>query len=186
MNTVPIQRPWIREGEGRRLSVEIRRPMIVVATIVAVFACFFALGRATDAGTTSQVESLPVAPVSASVPVSLTSTPPLDIVSLVSSRPRQSKSNSAGAVSASGQAFSGQASRSPLSPSQLAPSASQPAPAPEKAAAPVQATPSVQVAPPVSRPAPSTSSAPTQGQSSHAPQSSSGSSSGGGSFDSSA
>ena len=81
MNTVRVERRWIREASGRPRP-EMRGPIIVAASLCIVFACFFALGRVTHPGRVLRVEaapSLPVASVSAEIPVRLSSAPPLDV-----------------------------------------------------------------------------------------------------------
>ena len=81
MNTVRVERRWIPES-ARRPHLETRGPIIVAASLCAVFACFFALGRATHPGRVLRVEaapSLPVASVSAPIPVRLSSVLPLDV-----------------------------------------------------------------------------------------------------------
>jgi hypothetical protein len=80
MNTVRIERRWIREGVPRP-RVELRGPMMAVASLCAVFACFYGVGRAMHAGKAARVEAAPslsVASVSAAIPVRLSSAPPLD------------------------------------------------------------------------------------------------------------
>lgn len=187
MNTVRIERPWLQEDAGRR-RLEIPRPMIVVASACAVFACFFAIGRATDTGSVSTVESLPIASVSAPVPASLSTAPPLALASVTAGHAQpspQRQSSSSITASPPRQALAADVSRASLSSPSPAPAASQPA-------AETQAPPSAPTS------APTVSSSPAQAPASHpspAPAPTSGSSgggggsspsaSGGGSFDSS-
>jgi hypothetical protein len=84
MNTVRVERRWIREGVPRP-RIEMRVPLVALAALCAVcvcFASFYAVGRAMQAGRTARVEAAPslsVASVSAAIPVRLSSAQPLDV-----------------------------------------------------------------------------------------------------------
>src|SRR5271157_3964517 len=102
MNTLRVEKPWVRESAERardaerargtqdaehardveRPRVEIRQAMILLASAIAVFALFFVVGRATDAGGGSGVEELPVSSASAPIPASLSTAPPLAYASV--------------------------------------------------------------------------------------------------------
>jgi rare lipoprotein A len=79
MNTVRVERRLMRAGRARaRLD---GRVLIGLACMCAVFACAYALGRASSGATAPRAEalsSIPVTPVSAAIPVHLSTAPPLE------------------------------------------------------------------------------------------------------------
>jgi outer membrane biosynthesis protein TonB len=86
MNTFGIERRWsgprgprgVPPSIGRRRSVAVAVALVAVG---AVFACFFAIGRATAPGS-ARAEApltLPVTSAGAAIPVQLVSAPPIDI-----------------------------------------------------------------------------------------------------------
>ena len=144
---------------------------VLVAAMLAVFACFFAVGRATEPGSSraEALSSLPTAFHSAASPIHLSSAVPIEI-SLAASAQHRSTGRS-----------------QPIS----TPTASAPAQtlAPEVPRAPLHSSPSVQPVSPPSEKAPpspaSVSPPPTSESSRGAGNHSRPSSNGGGSFDSS-
>src|SRR5271165_7108171 len=165
MNTVRVDKPWVREsaelariakrpgiserpGIAERPRIEIPPAMIVIASACAVFACFFAIGRATHAGGASDVESLPVASTSASVPLALTSAPPLAVASVEAGggqAPGNSQPSSAVTGSSSAQSVASDPSQAPTSSSVYSPAPASP-PTPQTYQPPAhvqQASPSV-------------------------------------------
>jgi hypothetical protein len=133
MNTARIERREILTGRGSP-HIDHRGP-IVVASIFAVFACFFAIGRATGAGSASRAEapsSLP-ASVSAAIPIRLSGAPPIEISSAASAHERvnrRSRSISIRTASSPAQALAPEIPRAPLHSS---PSVQPVSPPPEKA-----------------------------------------------------
>ena len=93
MSTVGIDRRRIRTGRGGP-SISPRGPLVVVSLAV-VFACFFAIGRATDAGNTASTESssLPAASLRVAVPVRLSAVPAIETL-LAAPRPAPAPSSS--------------------------------------------------------------------------------------------
>ena len=166
MSTVGIERRWDRTARIRA-RVGLRGPLILLSAGL-VFAAFFAIGRATRASGGAHAEgaaSVPVASVSAPVPVRLQTATPIETALLAPPppRPRKAKPFSVPSASARLQTTTPEASRA-VTP---APRVSEPvAPAPVHESAP-------------SRPSGGGSS----GGGGH--HSSSGSGSGGGTFESS-
>lgn len=164
MSTFRAERRWSRTGrEWPRIDTP---TLIFLAMIGAVFATCFAIGRVTSAGSTSAAEAsarLEAAPVSAAIPVRLTTAPRLSLEEPAPPKPEHAARHRAAPPVSS-------TSASGREPSESAPAVeSQPAPAPEPA-------------PTRSAPAPSSKSSPSHSGSSGGH---SGSSSGGSSFESS-
>src|SRR5439155_16413826 len=92
MSTVGIERRWDRTARiGARIGL--RGPLILLCAGL-VFAAFFAIGRATRAGGGTRAEaaaSLPVAAVSAPVPVRLQTATPIETALLAPPPPRPRK-----------------------------------------------------------------------------------------------
>jgi len=156
MNTIRIDRPWIRAGRPRpRID---RRVVLVLASVLAVFACSFAIGRMTHSQSVPRAAtptSLPASLGKATIPVRLQKVPPIALGSVTSAGTHHQAPSAASTPAASTPAQESSSS------SQSAPSA---APAPT-----ITPTP-----------------APTPVQTPHAAAPhSEGGSSGGGSFDSS-
>jgi hypothetical protein len=116
-------------------------PMLVAA-MLAVFACFFAIGRAT--GTSSPraeaLSSLPTAYHSTAIPIHLSSALPITISSVVSTRrsAKRTQSISTPAVSAPAQAVAHEVPVAPQRPSvqPVSPPAEQAPPSPASASPP--------------------------------------------------
>jgi hypothetical protein len=157
MNTIRIDRPWIRAGRPRpRID---RRVLLVLASVIAVFACSFAIGRMTHSQGVPRAAtptSLPASLGKAAIPVRLQKVPPIAFGSLTSAGTHHQAPKAASTPTST--------------PAQESTSSSQSAPPAVSAPAPT-ATPS---------PAPT----PVQTPHATAPHSEGGSS-GGGSFDSS-
>jgi uncharacterized membrane protein YgcG len=178
MKSVPVER-WA-PAETSRVHTD-PRLVIAVAVVCAVFVCFFAIGRATDAGRVARSEApsaLPVARAGAAIPVGLGSAPPLDAGAAGSPASPPSQPSSAPAPSAAAQPLARQAFPAPVQLSQPAPSisaaprpTSAPAPAPAPSPAPTRSLP--------------TSESPGSGGASSGSGASTPSASGGGSFESS-
>jgi hypothetical protein len=169
MNTVGFETRAIR---ARRAAARIDPGLpMLVAAVLAVFACFFAIGRATGAGSprAEAPSSLPTAFHSAASPIHLGSAVPIEISLAASAHHRSSRRSQ------------------PIS----TPTASAPAQAlaPEVPRAPLHSSPSVQPVSPPSEKAPpspvSVSPPPTSESSRGAGNHSRPSASGGGSFESS-
>jgi type IV secretory pathway VirB10-like protein len=83
MNTFGVERRWIPTPTGKpRARIGLRVPIILVLCAGVVFACFFAIGRATHAGKKTVGESAPSPPVvsvSAAVPAQLASAPAIEL-----------------------------------------------------------------------------------------------------------
>jgi hypothetical protein len=153
-----------------------RRLPIAVATLCAVFACFFAIGRATDTASRSRAEAsstLPVASAGAAIPRRLSDTSPIEIFASAP-RPRK-RSTPVRAASLPGSSI-----RAVSGPAQAA--STEVASPPSVPVAPSQPTRSFSPEPAQSSPAPVGGS---NGSSGSGSGSSRHSSSGGGSFDSS-
>jgi hypothetical protein len=181
MNTVGIERRWSRPS-GSPPRIGLRRPVALAVALVsvgAVFACFFAIGHATDsrsARAEGPAASLPVASVGAAIPVGLTSAPPIEIyVAPPPPRPSPHPSSPPSAPPTSPapvQPVAHQAPSAPVASPQPAPSA----PAPR---APERSAPVSQPSAPVSAPR-SSGGSPGSGSGKSQP-----SAHGGGSFESS-
>ena len=177
MNTVRIERRWIREGVPRP-RIEMRGPLIAVAALCAVFVCFasfYAVGRAMQAGRALRVEAAPslsVASVSAAIPVRLSSAQPLDVAP---EAPPATRPNPSPAAPTQSEVF-----HAPLGLPQAAPAVSS-APVREQAAAETHNS-SPQPAP---APSTETHSAPSQPAPAAAPPATSRAAGGHGLFDSS-
>ncbi len=154
MTTVRVRmRRWGFRTRGAGVRIEVRQALAVLAVLAAVFAGFFALGRATrDSPETSRAygpQQLPAVSVRAGIPYGLPAAAPIPFLLTAEAPPPQASRSSARAVAGS--------SSAPVETSSPARSESTPvqstSPAPVQAA-PVQAAP-VQAAPaPVSRPQP--------------------------------
>lgn len=90
MSTVRTARRWIRT-DRLPLGIDGRELVIVTCLCVAVFACFFAIGRVASPGSGPREEASPTLPVAVggtAIPVRLSSAPPLDVgVAARTSRP---------------------------------------------------------------------------------------------------
>jgi hypothetical protein len=78
MSTVGLERRRIRTGRAAAF-ISPRGPLVVVSVAV-VFACFFAIGRATDSGSAAPTESssLPAASLRVAIPVHLSAVPAIE------------------------------------------------------------------------------------------------------------
>jgi outer membrane biosynthesis protein TonB len=175
MNTVRVERRLI--GSHRtRMDV---RGLLVVASMIAVFACAFAAGRATTAGPVSHVEDTSSVPAAAAagavIPVRLSTAPPLQLAPPPpKAKPKPPVRHSVPAVSIR-----------PVAPPEAAHAeAAQPEPAP---ATPAPAQPAAPVArEPAPTPAPAPTPTPTPTPAAKQPSApSTGAPAGGGSFESS-
>lgn len=93
MSTVRITKRWFRT-ERPPLGIDGRAVVIVTCLGVAVFACFFAIGRATSPGSPPPEglsSSLPVASGGTAIPVRLSSAPPIEIGAVTGTK-RQAQS----------------------------------------------------------------------------------------------
>lgn len=170
MNTVRIEKRRIGAGEAStRLDP---RALIAVASMFAVFGGFFAIGRATNAGSASASRaeapsSLPVASGTgtAAIPTRLVGAPPeISSAVVVHERPHpRIQPVSVNAAPVPAQAFSPAAARAPLSSSQLAPTPTQSAPAASPAPAPTPSAPVRESRPSSERSAPSGGGKPSGG-----------------------
>jgi uncharacterized membrane protein YgcG len=174
MSTVGFETRAIR---ARKVTARIYPGLpLLVAAMLAVFACFFAVGRATDTSSprTEALSSLPTAFHSTAIPIHLGSALPIAISSVVSTHHRSTRRNqsiSAPAVSAPAQTVVHDVPVAPPRPSvqPVSPPAEQAPPSPASAS-----------------PAPASASPPSTGGSSGSEGGhSKPSASGGGSFDSS-
>lgn len=200
MSTLPKRVPMMsvlgleRRVDPYRARTRIgRRGYAALALMAAVFACFFAIGRATGAGGSSAAQtqpSLPVASASAAIPEHLGSTAPIDVGVLA---PPPAPARATGSSSSHAAAAAAPAAVNPPrrlvsdAPVVRAPTpvtAPAPVPAPVRVAAPVH-TPAPVGAPTPQRLAP-VNQAPAPSRRSSAPATHSApSEGGGGSFDSS-
>jgi hypothetical protein len=90
MSTVRIARHWIHTGRG---SVGIDRRGLIITTFLcaALFACFFALGRAASPGSgprDAPPPSLPVAYAGTAIPIRLSSAPAIEMQAVPNARVR--------------------------------------------------------------------------------------------------
>jgi uncharacterized membrane protein YgcG len=181
MNTFGVSRQRYPAG-GTSFGLD-RRWMLAGAALIVVFACFFAIGRATAGSSRSEpTVALPVADVPAAVPVGLGAASAIDLASATRVVHHPHPAAPAPEVAAPAAPLTHEVSRAPLI-SHSAP-APAPAPAPRPAPAPAPAPVESHAPAPVethSAPAPSHSSGGGGGSSSGG----GGSSSGGGSFESS-
>ena len=88
MSTVRITRRWI-QADRLPLGIDGRGLVIVTCLCVAVFVCFFAIGRATSPGSPPREAPLPGISVAAggtAIPLHLSSAPPIEIAAAASVR----------------------------------------------------------------------------------------------------
>jgi uncharacterized membrane protein YgcG len=141
MSTVGFETRAIR---ARKVTARIYPGLpLLVAAMLAVFACFFAVGRATDTSSprTEALSSLPTAFHSTAIPIHLGSAVPIAISSVVSTHHRSARRNqsiSTPAVSAPAQAVVHDVPVAPLRPSvqPVSPPAEQAPPSPASASPP--------------------------------------------------
>jgi hypothetical protein len=169
MSTLGIERRRI----GARESISLRGPLIV-ASVVVVFACFFAIGRATVGGSATSTESssLPGASGSVAVPARLSTVPAIEF-------PQAPQRLVAAPTSSRPSATPAFSPAQPLAPAPSRAPRPSPQPAPSVLSAPQEA-PVQQVHPAAPQPVQSTSGSSGSGAGASKP-----SAGGGGTFESS-
>jgi hypothetical protein len=106
MTTVRVRmRRWGVRTRGSGVRVEVRQALVVLAVVAAVFAGFFALGRATrDSSETSRAygpEQLPAVSATAGVPYGLLAAPAIPFLLTAEAPAPQASQRSAHAVAGS-------------------------------------------------------------------------------------
>jgi outer membrane biosynthesis protein TonB len=141
MNSARIDIETDRLGPAAQAPPRIDRRLPVVAALLClVFACFFLIGRATRTGSDARSEApstLPVASVSAAIPVRLSDVQPIYVAAPAPPAPHPAPPRSAPAPERVAPAQTTASAPAPVSaPSAPAPSAPAPAPEPTRSFSP--------------------------------------------------